>query len=92
MSLCSEFSLFTQAVCPRTYWLSTSFWKTFLIQRFTLNGKIHLWLLQIFTTKLILWPKMGLTYAIFIVNWIFGNILLKKKHMFCFSSLILNHW
>ena len=28
---------------------------------------------QIFTAKLILWPKMGLTYAISIVNWIFGN-------------------
>ena len=31
---------------------------------------------QIFTTKLILFPTKGLTYAISIVNWIFGIVLL----------------
>ena len=43
------------------------------------NQKLHVFVVsvpvlrfQIFTAKLILWPKMGLTYAISIVNLIFG--------------------
>ena len=28
---------------------------------------------QIFTIKLILWTKMDISYAIFIVNWSFGK-------------------
>ena len=41
-----------------------------------------------FILKLNLLPKMGLPYAISIVNWIFGNILLEI--IFWFSSLILS--
>ena len=37
---------------------------------------------QIFTVKLILWPKKkSLTYAILIVNWIFGQTLLEKRFL-----------
>ena len=44
---------------------------------------------KITAVKLILWPKMGLTYAISIVNLIFGFFLLENN--FCFSSQILNY-
>ena len=37
---------------------------------------------QIFAAKLILWPKICLTYAISEVNWIF--ILFVKKWFFAF--------
>ena len=85
--------------------LSSAFGKMYFIRHFILNGKIDLWLtisyqkqfvvsvpvlsFQIFTAKLILWPKMGLTCAISIVNWILDFFLFKK--IFCFSSLILNY-
>ena len=63
-------------------------WKTFFAWHFILNKNILFWLTisslkpfvfyvsvfcsQIFTQKLKLWPKVGLTYAISIVKWFFG--------------------
>ena len=64
--------------------LSTSLGKTFFAWRFILNENILFWLTisgqkpfvfyvsvfcsQVFTQKLKLWPKVGLTYAISIVK------------------------
>ena len=44
----------------------------------------YLGFLQIFTMKLILWTKMGISYAISIVNWIFG-----KEFLLVFTDLEL---
>ena len=45
---------------------------------------------QIFTLKLILQPKMSPTYAISVVNWIVGNIIL--ENIFFSLIWILNYW
>ena len=90
-----------------THNASTSFGKTFFAWCFTLNGKNALWLtisyqkpfvvsVPALCFQILIWPKMGLTYAISIVKWIFGFffffLLLLLLYIFCFSLLILNHW
>ena len=45
---------------------------------------ISLLCFQIFVVKLISWPKMGQTYAISIVNWSFGKIVLENFFFFFF--------
>ena len=66
-----------------THNASTSFGKTFFAWCFTLNGKNALWLtisyqkpfvvsVPALCFQILIWPKMGLTYAISIVKWIFG--------------------
>ena len=85
--------------------LSASLEKTLFAWCFILNGiidfrltisyqepfvfTVSLLCFQIFTVKLILRPKMGLTHAISIVNWIFGILLL--ENIFCFFLWILNY-
>ena len=64
------------------FWMTISYKKPFLISVPVLCFQT--------TAKLILWPEMGLTYAISIVNLSFGDFLL--KNIFWFSSQILNYW
>ena len=86
--------------------LSTSLGKTFFAWRFILNENILFWLTisyqkpfvfsvsvfcsQICTLKLNLSPKIGLTYAISIVKWLFGIFV--WVNIFYFSLLNLNYW
>ena len=86
--------------------LSTSLGKTFLAWCFILNENILFWLTisyqkpfvfhvsvfcsQICTLKLILSPKVGLTYAMSIVMWFFDIFVL--VNIFYFSLLNLNYW
>ena len=65
------------------------FWLTILYQELFVFSVSSL-CFQIFPVKSILQPKMDLTFAISIVNWIFGNNLLEI--IFCASLLILNYW
>ena len=81
-------SLISDLGCFPTTVLSTSHWKTFFAWRFILNENILFLLTisyqkpfvfsvsvfcsHIFTVKLNLQPKIGLTYAISIVKWFFG--------------------
>ena len=86
--------------------LSTSLGKTFFAWHFILNENILFWLTtsnqkpfifsvsvicsQIFTVKLNLWPKIGLTYAISIVKWFLEFFVF--EYIFYFSLLNLNYW
>ena len=75
--------------------LSTSLGKTFLAWRFILNENIDFCLTIPYQKPFVfsvsafsalfsnVYSKMGLTYAISKVNWIFGNILF--ENIFCFS-------
>ena len=85
--------------CCRTIVLSTSLRKTFFAWRFILNENVMFWLnisyqkpfvfsvsefySQIFTLKLNLWPKIGLTYTIF---W---NFCLRKYYLLFFAKFEL---
>ena len=85
--------------------LLTSREKTFFAWRFILNGIIDFWLtisyqepfyftvsllcFQIFTVKLILWPKMGSTHAISIVNSFFGFFFIRKHFLLFFMDFKL---
>ena len=86
--------------------LSTSLGKTFIVWRFIINENISFWLSisyqkpfvfsvsvfcsQIFTVKLNLRLKIGLTYAISRVRWFFDFLVL--ENIFYFSSLNFNYW
>ena len=86
--------------------LSTSLGKTFFAWRFILNKNIlfsltifnqkpfvfsvSVFCSQLFTVKLNLRPKIGLTYAISIVKWFFGVFV--WENIFYFSLLNLNYW
>ena len=85
--------------------LSTSLGKTFFAWRFILNENILFWLtisyqkpfvfsvsvfyFQICTLKLNLSPEIGLTYAISIVKWFFGNFCLNKYCLLFFAEFEL---
>ena len=85
--------------------LSTSLRKMFFAWRFILNDNILFRLTisyqrpfvlsvpvfcsQIFTLKLNLRPKIGLTYAISIVKWVFFNFCLRKYFLLLFVKLEL---
>ena len=85
--------------------LSTSLGKTFFAWRFILNENILFWLTiskqkpfvfsvsvfcsQIFTVKLNLRPKIGLTYAISIVKWFFRSFCLRKYFLLFFAEFKL---
>ena len=47
------------------FWMTISYQKPFVFS-------VSVFYFQICTQKLNLWPKIGLTYAIFIVKWFFG--------------------
>ena len=80
--------------------------RRFLLGFFILNENILFWLTisnqkpfvfsvsvfcsQIFTVKLNLRPKIGLTYTISIVKWFFGVFV--YENIFYFSLLNLNYW
>ena len=86
--------------------LLTSLGKTVFAWRFILNQNILFWLTisyqkpfvfsvsvfcsQIFTLKLNLRWKIGLTYAISIVKWFFEIFV--RENIFYFSLLNLNYW
>ena len=85
--------------------LSTSLGKTFFSWRFILNENNLVWLTiscqipfvfyvsvfysQIFTQRLKLRPKVGLTYAISIVKWFFWNFCLRKYFLLFFAEFEL---
>ena len=75
--------------------------KTFFVCRFISNENLLFWLTisyqpisvfcsQIFTLKLNLRLKVGLTYAISLVKWFFGIFV--KENIFYFPLLNLNYW
>ena len=66
------------------FWLTISYQKPFIFS-------VSVFCSQIFTLKLNLQPKIGLTYAISIVKWFFFYFLCKKAG-FLFSLLNLNSW
>ena len=82
--------------------LSTSLGKMFLPWRFILDANLLFWLTisyqkpivfsvsvfcsHIFTQKLNLRPKVGLTYAVSIVKWFFGGFLSKKIFLLFFAE------
>ena len=58
-------------------------WKHWFLTENVLSGTFCLFcycalFLQVITPKIISWPKMVFTYAIFIVNWKFGKLLLEN--------------
>ena len=85
--------------------LSTSLGKTFFAWRFILNKNILFWLtisyqkpfvfsvsmfcFQIFTLKLNLRSKVGLTYAFSIVKWFFFNFCLRQYFLLFFAEFEL---
>ena len=52
----------------------------------TLVFSISVLCFQIFTVKLILWSKMGLIYAISIVNWIFWKNFIRNYFLLFFTD------
>ena len=65
------------------FWLTISFQKPFVFS-------ISVFSSQIFALKLNLRPKVGLTYAISIVKWLFGYFI--RENIFYFSLLVFNYW
>ena len=65
------------------FWLTISNQKPFVFS-------VSVFCSQIFTVKLNLRPKIGLTYAISIVKWFFGVFV--YENIFYFSLLNLNYW
>ena len=101
-----KITIFTYPIYFLPTVLSTSLGKTFFAWRFISNENILFWLTisyqkpfvlyvsvfcsQIFTQKLKLRPKVGLTYAISIVKWLFWIFV--QENIFYFSLLSLTYW
>ena len=62
-------------------WLTIAYQKPFVVSIPVLS-------FQIFTAKLILWTNISLTYDLCKLDF----FLNKQKHIFSFSSLIVNYW